>query len=81
MKVFCVEAKGRESFTVLSTEVPSLPPLVAAIPPSANLTVAKGKPLNFTVLLSEYGGFSKARIRELRVGSFRGLAASYSHPR
>ena len=75
VKVVCTSATGREGFTVLSTEVPRLPPQIAAIPSSLKLTVAKGRQKNTTILLSEYGGFSGAKVNEVKVSSFRGNGA------
>ena len=75
VKVVCTSATGREDFTVLSTEVPRFPPQVAAIPSSLKLVAVKGRQTSTTVILSEYGGFSGAKVNEVKVGSLKGDGA------
>ena len=75
VKVVCTSATGREDFTVLSTEVPRLPPQIAVAPSSIKLTAAKGRQTSATVILSEYGGFSEAKVNEIKVSSLKGVGA------
>ncbi|MEM2294525.1 MAG: hypothetical protein QXX41_14735 [Nitrososphaerota archaeon] len=58
VKVVATSAPQREGFKVIAMESPRYPALMGVIPSAIPIKTSKGRTVNFTFVVNEYGGYS-----------------------